>query len=110
MHILDSECSVEYKEAIKNNQMNQQLVPPNNRRRNIAENAIQEFKDHLILVLCGTAVDFPMQLWCQLLGQAKRKRTAQHALQIKDGSSGYQVLHGNHHYNINSFAFCPLGT
>ena len=73
MNILDNECSAEYKEAIKSNNMTHQLVPPNDHRRNIAEKAIQVFKDHFVSVLCGTAVDFPMHLWCRLLRQAEHQ-------------------------------------
>ena len=61
LHILDNEISQEFKNAIKANQMKFQLVPPNDHRRNIAEKAIQVFKDHFISVLCGTDITFPMQ-------------------------------------------------
>ena len=73
LHILDNEISQEFKQAIKANQMEFQLVPPNDHRRNIAEKAIQVFKDHFISVLCGTDVTFPMQLWCQILRQAEHQ-------------------------------------
>ena len=39
-HILDNECSNEFKEAIKDNNMTYQLVPADNHRQNIAERAI----------------------------------------------------------------------
>jgi hypothetical protein len=61
LHLLDNECSSEYKEAIANNGMKLQLVPPNNHQRNIAEKAIQTFNDHFVSVLCGTDAKFPMQ-------------------------------------------------
>jgi len=38
MHILDNECSAEFKERIKSNNMQYQLIPPHDHRRNIAEN------------------------------------------------------------------------
>ncbi len=40
MHILDNQCSAEFKERIKLNNMIYQLVPPHDHRRNIAEKAI----------------------------------------------------------------------
>ena len=52
LHILDHEISQEYKDAIGTNGMKYQLVPPHDHRRNIAEKAIQVFKDHFISVLC----------------------------------------------------------
>jgi hypothetical protein len=36
MHILDNECSAEFKDRIKSNNMKYQLVPPHDHRRNIA--------------------------------------------------------------------------
>ncbi len=50
-HILDNECSNDFKEAIKTNNMTYQLVPPHNHRRNKAEKAIQMFKDHFVAIL-----------------------------------------------------------
>ena len=60
LHLLDNKCSQEYKEAITKNGMKLQLVPPNDHQRNIAEKAIQTFKDHFVAVLCETNVKFPM--------------------------------------------------
>ena len=54
IHILENEGSEEFYEAIKQNNMKYQLVPPHDHRRNIAEKAIQVFKDHFVAVLCGT--------------------------------------------------------
>ena len=54
IHILDNECSVNFKKAITANKMKYQLVPPNDHRRNAAEKAVQVFRDHFVSVLCGT--------------------------------------------------------
>ena len=54
LHILDNECSQDFKQKIESNGMKYQLVPPNDHRRNIAEKAIQTFKDHFVSILCGT--------------------------------------------------------
>ena len=67
LHILDNECSQEFKDVITLNKMKFQLVPPHDHRRNAAEKAVQIFKDHFVAVLCGTDDTFPMKLWCQLL-------------------------------------------
>ena len=67
MHILDNECSAEFKPLINENEIVCQLVPPHDHRRNVAEKAIQIFKDHFIAVLCGTDDNFSLQLWCQIL-------------------------------------------
>jgi len=84
-----------------------QLVPPNDHRRNIAEKAIQVFKDHFISVLCGTDVTFPMQLWCQILRQAEHQLNLLRKSRVDPSMSSFQALHGKHDYNTNPFA--PIG-
>ncbi len=71
LHILDNECSADMKETIKSNNMEFQLVPPHDHRRNLDEKAIQTFKDHLVAILCGTDKSFPLHLWDRLLPQAE---------------------------------------
>jgi hypothetical protein len=71
MHILDNECSAKFKERIQLNNMQYQLVPPNDHRRNIAEKAIQVFKAHFISILCSVDKAFPLHLWDRLLRQAE---------------------------------------
>ena len=53
--------------------MKYQLVPPHDHRRNVAEMAVQVFKDHFVSVLCGADTNFPMQLWCRILRQAEHQ-------------------------------------
>ena len=62
-HILDNECSADFMQTIRDNNMTYQLVPPHNHRRNMAEKAIQTFKAHFISILCGADKDFPLHLW-----------------------------------------------
>ena len=45
--ILDNEISEAYKEEIQNTGLTYQLVPPDDHRRNIAERAIQTWKNHI---------------------------------------------------------------
>ena len=66
-HVLDNECSEEFKDAIMVNKMMYQLVPADDHRQNIAERAIQTAKSHVISVLCGCDPDFPMHLWDLLI-------------------------------------------
>eukprot|EP00804_Cyclotella_cryptica_P006176 CCRYP_015258-RA/>CCRYP_015258-RA protein AED:0.58 eAED:0.58 QI:0/0/0/0.5/1/1/2/0/438 len=60
--VLNNEASAAYKQAIRDSGMTYQLVPPDNHRRNLAEKAIQTWKDHFIAALSGTAEKFPLQL------------------------------------------------
>eukprot|EP00804_Cyclotella_cryptica_P009053 CCRYP_003151-RA/>CCRYP_003151-RA protein AED:0.23 eAED:0.28 QI:0/0/0/1/0/0/3/0/973 len=71
--VLDNEISAAYKLAITASGMTYQLVPPGDHRRNIAEKAIQTWKDHFIAVISGTGAKFPLHLWCQLLPQMERQ-------------------------------------
>ena len=107
MHILDNEISAEFKQAISDNGMRYQLVPPNDHRRNIAEKAIQIFKDHFIAVLCGTDENFPMQLWDQVLPHAECQLSLLRKSRVDDSKSAYEVLYGKHDYNAKPWA--PLG-
>ena len=42
MHILDNECSAEFKALISENEMKYQLVPPHDHRRNVTEKAVHQ--------------------------------------------------------------------
>ena len=61
--ILDNEISEAYKEEIRHTGMTYQLVPPDDHRRNLAERAIQTWKNHFFSVLSGTASTFLLHLW-----------------------------------------------
>eukprot|EP00804_Cyclotella_cryptica_P012663 CCRYP_016929-RA/>CCRYP_016929-RA protein AED:0.40 eAED:0.44 QI:0/0/0/1/0/0/2/0/149 len=60
--VLDNEISAAYKLAITASGMTYQLVPPDDHRRNIAEKAIQTWKDHFIAAISGTDAKFPPPL------------------------------------------------
>ncbi len=107
MHILDNECSEEFKAQICKNNMTFQLVPPHNHQRNIAEKAIQTFKGHFIRILCGTDKDFPLHLWCRLLPQAEHTLNMLRSARVTPNVSAYAYLWGQHNFNANPFA--PLG-
>ena len=51
-HLLDNECSAEYKAAITKNGMKLQLVPPTNHRRNIAKKSDQKIQGSLCIGSC----------------------------------------------------------
>jgi hypothetical protein len=67
-HFLNNEALAAYKAEIKKN-CTIQLVPPDNHRRNLAEQAIQTFKNHFKSVTAGVDKNFPMRLWDRLLPQ-----------------------------------------
>ena len=67
-HVLDNEASEAFKKEIRKN-CKIRLVPPDNHRRNLAERAIQTFKNHFKSVIAGVDESFPMRLWDKILPQ-----------------------------------------
>eukprot|EP00804_Cyclotella_cryptica_P014867 CCRYP_020386-RA/>CCRYP_020386-RA protein AED:0.51 eAED:0.20 QI:0/0/0/0.66/0.5/0.33/3/0/654 len=82
-------------------------LPPDDHRRNIAEKAIQTWKDHFVLALSGTADNFPLHLWCQLIPQMERQLNL-----LQQSHSNPKILSFAHlysHHNCNSHPFVPIG-
>jgi len=69
-HVLDNECSDKMREMIRM-ECKLEFVPPGCHRRNIAEAAIKNFKNHFVAILSGTDPAFPVTLWDKLLPQAE---------------------------------------
>ena len=114
--ILDNQCSARMKLAMEatvlldgsTSKMTYELVPPDEHRRNIAEKAIQTFKDHFIGVLSGCAKSMPMHLWCQLLPQVERQLLLLWQSRVNPGMSAYaHVYQGQHDYSKHPFV--PIG-
>jgi hypothetical protein len=68
LHLLDNEASEEFKAGIRKN-CTIQLVPPDNHQQNLAEQAIQTFKNHFKAIIAGFDDSFLMRLWDKLLLQ-----------------------------------------
>ena len=94
--ILDNQKSAAYKEAIRASGMTFELVPPDNHHCNMAEKAIQTFKDHFVGVLSGCAPTFPLHLWCQLLPQVKRQLLLLRQSRRHPNRSAYAHVYGHH--------------
>jgi hypothetical protein len=67
-HLLDNKASEEFKVEIRK-KGSIQLVPPDNHQQNLAERAIQTFKNHFKAILAGVDDSFLMRLWDTLLPQ-----------------------------------------
>ncbi len=87
--VLDNQASAVYKKAIGDSDMTCELIPPDSHRRNMAEKAIQTFKDHSVDVLSGCTPTFPLHLWCQLLPQVKRQLLLLQQSQLHPNLSAY---------------------
>ena len=106
-HVLDNECSAEFKKAIRANNMTYELTPADDHIRNIAEKAIQTFKDHVIAILCGTNDVFPMHLWERLLPQAEMTLNMLRPSRLVPAISAHVHLYGQHAYAYQPLA--PMG-
>ena len=105
--VLDNEIYQAYKDKIAATGMTYQLVPPNNHRRNIAEEAIQTWKYHFIGVLSGAAANFPLNLWCQAIPQAKRQLLMLRQSNMFPKISAHVHVYGARNYN--TAPFFPIG-
>ena len=106
-HILDNEASKSFKDTIRSNGMEYELVPPGNHRRNQAERAIQTFKAHFISILAGVDDKFPLSLWCHLLEPAELTLNLLRQSKTAPKISAFAHVHGHHDYMKKPFA--PLG-
>ena len=61
-HILNNKASDNYLQAIKQNGIEYEKIPPNIHQRNMAEKAISMFKDHFQAIMAGVNDTFPMHL------------------------------------------------
>jgi hypothetical protein len=67
---LDNEAPGRLQSYMRAKSVTFQLVLPHNHRRNAAEKAIGNWKDHFIAGLSSLGPNFPMHLWCRLIPQA----------------------------------------
>ena len=99
LQILDNEISEAYKEEIRHTGMTYQLVPPDYHRRNIAERAIQTWKNNFVSILSGTSLTFLLHLWCRIIPQAERQLLLLSHSNVNTHISSYAHIHGQHDYS-----------
>jgi hypothetical protein len=104
-HILDNEASAAFKAEIKKN-CAIQLVPPDNHRQNLAERAIQTFKNHFKSILAGVDDNFPMHLWDRLLPQAILTLNLLRQSNVAP-TVAYQYVDGT--FDFNKMPLTPMG-
>jgi hypothetical protein len=93
-NIIDNKASEEYKKEIQKN-CTIQLVPPDSHRCNLAEQAIQTFKNHFKAILVGVDDTFPMRLWDRLLPQMILTLNFLQQSNTVPTVSAHQYVHGN---------------
>ena len=85
-----------------------QFVPSHTHQANIAERAIQTFKNHFKTGLASVDPDFPISEWDRLLEQAFITLNLLQASHVHPKLSAYAYLFGNYDFNKNPLA--PPGT
>jgi hypothetical protein len=70
------------------------LVEPHNHRVNVADRAIQTFKDHFISALVMTNSEFPLQLWDRLTSHVETTLNLMRASRINPSISAYEAIWG----------------
>jgi len=106
-HTLDNEASDALKQYIRGQQIQFELVPPGNHRRNQAERAIQTFKAHFIAILAGVGDKFRLSLWCHLLKPTELTLILLRQSKVAPNISAFVHVHGHHDDMKKPFA--PLG-
>ena len=98
LHTLDNEISDLMKDYMHDEDITYQLTPAGLHRRNLAERAIQTFKNHFIAGLCSTHPDFPLVLWDYLIPQALITLNLLRQSRMHPQLSAYAQLYGEFDY------------
>ena len=96
---MDNEASNSLKHALIKHNIDYQLVPPHLHRRNMAERAIQTFKNHFISCLCTAPPGFPAAEWDRLLPQAEITLNLLRNCRYNPALSAYAALFGTFDFN-----------
>ena len=105
--VLENGISEAYKAEIELTSMTYQLVLPDDHRRNMAEKAIQTWKNHFVSVMSAAAATFPRHLWSQEIPQADRQVILLRQSNIHPTISTYAQVYGQQNYS--AYPFLPIG-
>jgi hypothetical protein len=86
---MDDQATTHIKNFLTNNECKLQLIEPHNHRVNVAEHAIQTFKDAFIAALATTDSDFPLQLWYRITPQVQDTLNLMRASRINPNILAY---------------------
>jgi hypothetical protein len=104
LQTLDNEASAALKNSFTANDVDCQLVPPHCHRRNSAERAIRNFKEHFMAGLSSVDPTFPLHLWDRLLPQAEITLNLLRTSRLHPQLSAAAHFHVLVDYNKTSFA------
>jgi hypothetical protein len=79
LNVMDNQATKHIKQFLTENECRLQLVEPHNHCVNVAERAIETFKDAFIAALAMTDSNFPLQLWDKIIPQVQDTLNMMHA-------------------------------
>jgi hypothetical protein len=101
--LLNNEASKAFKNFIRENDMECELVPPGNHRRNQAECAIQTFKTHFISILARVDDKLPLFLWYHLLEPTELTLNLLCLSKVTPNIFAFAHVQGHHDYMKKPF-------
>ena len=107
-YVMDNEISAEFTAALTKNNTSYQLVSPHTLRRNLAERAIQTYKNHLKAVLVSVDPNFPLSEWDRLLEQENITLNLLRSARSSPKLSTYAYMLGK--FNFAATPLAPPGT
>ena len=109
MNVMDNQATKLIKKFLAKKEFNLQVVELHNHRVNVAERAIQTFKDAFIAALATTNCKFPLQLWDKLAPQVQDTLNLLRASRINPNISAYKDKALNGPYNWDWYPLAPPG-
>ena len=106
--VLDNEVSAELKQAFAKQNVSYQLVPPRSHRRNLAERAIQTWKNHFKAGVASADPNFPISEWDRLIPQTNITLNLLRTARTNPKLSAYAYIYGNFDFTVTPLA--PPGT
>jgi hypothetical protein len=107
--VLDIATSGLLEAFLKKENIKFQFVTPSNHRANIAERAIQTFKNHFVSTLVGTDPAFPLIFWSYMIPQAEITLNLVRTSRVTPNQSAWQHITGRP-YDFNACPMAPPGT
>ena len=101
---LDNEISKIFKDFLKDQDIQYQLVAPHDHRQNAAERAIRTAKNHCIAGWCSTDDDFPMHLWAHTIEHAELSLNLLRGSRINPKLSAWEQINGRFDFNRTPIA------
>ena len=106
--MLDNETLKVLTNAMYENDVTFEFVPPHQHRRNTAERAIRTMKNHLMAGIATCHPDFPIREWDRLLPQCELTLNLLRNSRINPNLSAWAYLFGNH--DFSKVPLLPPGT